>query len=781
MEYLQAKLELYIYSCQHIIKAGYYYNFMHICYKEFFMRAKSKLLTTLMTCLILGSINIIALADEAENLDTYHLPSITVEGAQDKVALPGGFQNAESRVGILGDTDVMKTPLTVHSISEKTVSAMLNPNNSVEDVLANVPGITIGTSPIKTDFSIRGIGANASLFSYNNVPGFFIMAHGPEAYTIGNVDVIVGPAATLNGSLQSYNGPQAGVPGTVYLYSKRPTTDNITRYTQTFSGHGNYGELFDVSRRFGKNNEWGLRVYGQFLEGGLPISDAGQRKKNIFLDLSHENDKSKTNLFAGRFDTYQHGTERRFNLKAKYLTDLPTAPNNKINFDYNGMYQHNYGWMTTLNHEQKMDENNSWFINAGANKMNLRRFIYGSQIDIDPTGNIENSTYPWSQYFLLENNYLQIGTNHKVESGALKHDFSFSVDRSYRKMHNNNNYWTFENGTPGNKYTPGLIGGSLYTGPIFNNAGMDKANRADELGKRFSFREVDSSINLVDNISINKFNIMLAGTRRHGNYLSKNWKGVPTSVKDNNIAPTYGIAYRPTENTCLYAARAESVTRGEVVGSTYANAGELLDSLKTTQTELGVKQKYKDLFFTLAYFEMNQPNNIEIENPTDAKSLLYKPNGENVYKGFDLNITGKLTNKWNTFGGIEYLDGKQEKTTKGQFDGKPVNGVANWRAIAGLEYKPDENSSIITRLNYSGTAKYVAYKDDNQFIRHVPSWKTVDVFASTKAKINGVPFTLKAQCYNLFNSSHWIAQTGQGTKFMLSNPRTLMLSAEFDF
>lgn len=732
-----------------------------------------------MCSLILGTFNMAAYAEnkDAAKLESYDLDAVVVEAGRDKTAMPGGFQNNESRVGILGDIDVMETPMTVQSISEKSVTVMVNPNGSVEDVLSNVPGITIGTSPIKTDFSIRGIGANASLFSYNNVPGFFIMAHGPESYTVGNVDVIIGPAATLNGSLQSYNGPSAGVPGAVYLYSKRPAEESITKYTQTFGGYGNYGELFDVSRRFGRNNEWGVRVYGQFAEGGLAISGAGMRKKNIFMDISHEDKKSKTNIFGGRFDTYQHGTERRFNMPAKYLTDLPSAPDNNINFDADSMYQHNWGWMATLNHEQKMDENNSWFLNAGANRMSMRRFIYGSQIDIDPEGNILDSTYPWAQYFLLENNYTQLGTKHKFTTGALKHALSLSVDRSYRTMYNNNNYWEFDGKAPGKvDWKNGLIGGSIHEGMIFN-PGINAANRADDLKKRFSFREMDVSVNVVDKITLDKFNFLLAGTRRHGDYLSKTFKGVASEVKDNNFAPTYGLAYRLDDNTTIYAARAESVTRGDIVSGGYDNDGELLDSIKTTQNEVGVKYKYKDMMFALAYFDVNQPNGIEVDN-----GKRYENNGENQYKGIDFTFTGKLSNKWNTFGGIEYLDGKQNRTQNHVLDGRPVDGIVKWRAIAGLEYKPDENSSIMGRLNYSGTANYMAYNKDysDQYVRSVPAWKTFDLFASTKTKVNGVPVTLRAQCYNLFNSSHWIAQTGQGNKFMLSNPRTIMFSAEFD-
>ena len=44
-----------------------------------------------------------------------------------------------------------------------------------------------------------------------------------------------------------------------------------------------------------------------------------------------------------------------------------------------------------------------------------------------------------------------------------------------------------------------------------------------------------------------------------------------------------------------------------------------------------------------------------------------------------------------------------------------------------------------------------------------------------------MPVKLTAACYNVANDSHWIAQAGQNNKFMLNNPRSFMLSAEFEF
>lgn len=98
-----------------------------------------------------------------------------------------------------------------------------------------------------------------------------------------------------------------------------------------------------------------------------------------------------------------NGTERRFAI-LRTSRWLPKAPNASKSYDdTNAMYSDWYGWQTTLNHEQKINDNLSWFLNAGMNDMTNRRMIYNTQITIDDMGNMKGAQI-WSQYFLLKIN-----------------------------------------------------------------------------------------------------------------------------------------------------------------------------------------------------------------------------------------------------------------------------------------------------------------------------------------------------------------------------------------
>ena len=730
-------------------------------------KSKKLLLSSIMCSLILG---VSACPVSAETIESFNLDEMVVESSRNhKTPLPGGFNNDSSRVGLLGETEVIKAPFTVQSITEDTVSKMAMPNQDLDTVLSNVPAIRTGTSPIKTDFSIRGVYTNASSYYVNNIPGFFVMATGPITNTVGSIDAMIGPAATLNGSTQSFQTPKnaGSTPGAIYLNTKRAGENDFIKYTQTFGGHGDYGEYIDVSQRFGKDRNVGVRIYGQYDDGGLAISGAGQRKKNLFANISYEGETTKTNVFGGYYDQKLLGAERRFSLDGS-VTKIPDAPDASKSFDDpDAMHQDTNGYMLTLNHQKKLGEHINWFVNSGINQSVVRRFIYKSEFTIDGNGNVMNkSAYPWSDYIHIQNQYLQTGLKGDFMTGVAKHNVVVSVDRSHRKYYQDGKQRK-DLGTTGN----------IYTGLIFK-PGIYDADESDKLKKKLNHEETDVTLNIMDKIELGKLTLVGAVARRHGNYI-----GQTDQIKDDNWAPTYGVSYAPTDALSIYAAQSVAKNRGSFVesdGGNALNANQYLDSVKLKNTEFGIKAKpNENLSLSLAYFDMTQPNQLKTKDSTDPTKYWLSNNGKNRFKGVDFSIDAKLADKWNTFGGFEWLNAKQEKPSNAKFEGLPTHGSVKWSGIWGLEYKPDKDTSFTSRLSYTGTGKYIV--NQTAKVLDIPSHFTLDLFASHKTKINNVPVKFIAACYNVANDSHWIAQAGQNNKFMLNNPRSFMLSAEFEF
>ncbi len=176
------------------------------------------------------------------------------------------------------------------------------------------------------------------------------------------------------------------------------------------------------------------------------------------------------------------------------------------------------------------------------------------------------------------------------------------------------------------------------------------------------------------------------------------------------------------------------------------------------------------MLHALALFEIDQAVYREEGAIPD---LTYTQNGKNVYKGIEYTLNGKVTDKWNILGGLAYLNGKRKNTQGGTYDGKYALGTAKWNGVVAAEYEADKNNSWIARVNFSDKA----YCNENSV--RLPSYTTVDLGYEHKTKISGKDVTFKLMCNNLFNKAYWIG--ARETTIALGNPRTITLSAQFNF
>lgn len=696
-----------------------------------------------------------------EAVQTHQLAGITVEG--DKDVLPGGMVNTKAKLGILGDKSIMDIPYSEMSMTAKQLETFDDPSQPLQNVLLNNPSIRLASSsPMYTDFSMRGVNMNGNHMMLNGIPSLFYQFTTPPTHVIDRIDITSGPNAGVNGVSMSNNGTDSGAtpaPGTINIITKRATDEPITRYTQTFSGRGSKGEFIDIGRRFGNNGEWGLRVNAEYMDGSLSLPGAEKEEKNIFINLDHRGEKSTTNLFAGHFDLRVNGGQRWFNYtpssNAK-TNSLPSAPDSKNNYDFDGTTKYVHGYLMTLNHEQKMDDDWAWFANFGHSRRSGNKDNQGPAIKFDENGNFVGNTFN-QQNEEGKNTYAQIGIKGKVETGAVIHNLSFAVDRSWAK------YW---NKSQNYKPNGEEILGNLYDGIIFPD-NYQLQNFGDGTPQ---WEETNVGVTVADTLEYGKASLLLAASRKHEHFES--FTGGKNFTNDN-VLPTYGLTYKPVDNLALYAGHTESFSRGYVVSGSYTNSGVTMEPVKSKQNEIGVKYENAGVLTTFSYFDIDQANRFAENNPDGSKT--YVDDGKNSYKGLELTVNGKIADKWTATGGLMYIDAEREKTANGTKDGYYVNGVAKWSGVMGLVYEPDENWDIIGRAVWSDKAYFEA---SNQKIE-IPSYVTFDLGVSYKTKINSVPVKLSAMCYNVADKDYWYGRGGS-TTFGLSMPRTFMLSAQFD-
>ncbi len=158
------------------------------------------------------------------------------------------------------------------------------------------------------------------------------------------------------------------------------------------------------------------------------------------------------------------------------------------------------------------------------------------------------------------------------------------------------------------------------------------------------------------------------------NAASTNTNGVITSVTYTNVPKTswdfvnyqIGLNYKPTPSSSIYGSFATSSTpptiaAGDQNGSGGMGSGDLatkvLDPEDTTSYELGAKWNLfgDQLALSGALFRTERQNAQILVGPEPTN---YEQVGETRVQGVELGVSGKITAKWQVFGGYTYMDSK---------------------------------------------------------------------------------------------------------------------------
>ena len=714
---------------------------------------KRKMALTAAICLAISATGFVPTSYAAEKTDeelpTYNLAEIVVHGQR---YIAGEFVRATSNVGILGEQDAMSNPISVTTISEKAVGSFLSSTEGLSKTLSLVPSVVKTYDAAVDCVTIRGFDDSGRGFVINGIPGMQAMTRQSSNY-IESIDVIEGPATGIVGS-GMYNRDG----GTISINSKKALKDEDTRKVGIkYHSKGAHEEYIDFGTRLGKDKRYGVRINASNTNGERSIENWNLKQKNIYINLDQETENSKTNFMFGYTDTDSSGRPYGLTVKSSYIGNaLPSAPDGKINTNPTWRRDKNTNLVMTLNHEQKINDHLKAFLNAGHFKQDWYYYTGFSKTLLNEAGDFSASS---DNYSLLEKrDYAQIGLRGDFKTGDLKHDWVAGVDRMWHYYGGAKDYQE-ESGWSGNIYHPNT---GSFAPPTFSQSDAYYGTHA-----RISGWSVMDSITTGNE----KLNILIGLS---GKSIAKDsYKADGAHNKSTgdyyDVSPSYGINYTFDPHVAVYANHTEEFVEGAIVSKDYQNQGTTLDPYKTKQNEIGVKLKTGDFFHKLSYFDIKKANGVSVDVPGYTKPFLLA-DGERRHKGIEYAATGTLAEKWNLLGGFMYLHAKQ-KTTNAATNGKRPNGVPEWTANLGVEYKASDDFSALVRGNYVGSS-YVLNETYG-----VPSYFTLDAGIKYKTSLNSTPVTLRAMCYNLTNKKYWAPS---GNVLHSGGPRTFMLSAEFD-
>lgn len=131
---------------------------------------------------------------------------------------------------------------------------------------------------------------------------------------------------------------------------------------------------------------------------------------------------------------------------------------------------------------------------------------------------------------------------------------------------------------------------------------------------------------------------------------------VTRSRRDEEFSPRGGIILKPRENISLYASYSESFLPRS--GEQFASLGGGADALAPdtfTNLEAGLKWDFdRGLSLTAAVFEIEQSSPQPNDNDPSTLDVI-----DSRIRGFELQLTGKVTEGWDVTAGYSFLDGEQ--------------------------------------------------------------------------------------------------------------------------
>lgn len=724
--------------------------------------------------ILMKSISLILIGGASQILwaDTT-LPTITVEAAAEQQSYANGALKDNADLGALGSKKIIDTPFSVAEYSSKLIENQQA--STVGEVLKNDSSIriTTGQGHLNENFSLRGFDVIHDDIALNGMYGMAPYGRVPTEF-LDSVTVLKGPNALVAGM-----SPTGGVGGVVIANTKRADKDK-TQVSASLENGGYYQSGFDVSRRFGANKEFGVRVNGAYGQGEHILKGMDDTHASGAIAADYTTDKLKLN-----FDAYAVRDDREGGSPAmvgflscagvkdpKKCTapfELMKAPKGDTNY-FSSLEGHTRSQFTGLSGEYSFTPDVKASAGVGYVEKKYRGHIFGTRLIV----NNANTGDASSQYYRVgmdeKNTAANLGVEGRFETGAVKHKVGLRADYLTRK--------TSQHSNQGAK--PVDFNTNLYN-PIANAGSMPAEKPA--LSPLLDSQYV--SYTLTDQLSMLDDKLQLIVGARYQDVDTENLQK-KTEYQEDKISPSLGVVVKPFgENLSLYANYVEGLSEGATVNNNAdANNNVTFAPFQTKQYEMGAKYQKGTWLNTLAVYQIDKPSTMVSSysngDPLSKITQITTDGAETRSRGVEWAFSGEIYSGLNLLGSMAYIDAEYIKAAPKQgaaVQGNTVYGVPDFTATLGLDYAVP----YVQGLNVNARANYVSeqYLNDANTLE-LPDYTILDLGARYATKLGGVNTTFLANIDNVTDKQYWEGAFNSGYA-LVGGPRTYKVGVTFDF
>ncbi|MBC3205731.1 TonB-dependent siderophore receptor [Pseudomonas sp. SWRI111] len=685
---------------------------------------------------------------DALTLDTTNINARYNSATALPETLAGGQVARGARLGMLGNKDVMDTPFSVTSYTAKTLADLQTV--TVADALERDPSVrsTGQTGGIVDSFFIRGFPIGEGNIGELAFDGVYGVAPNYRVFTdyAERVEVLKGPGALMYGL-----SPNSGVGGVINIVPKRPLDQDLTRFTGSYASDSQVGGHLDVSRRFGSENQFGVRFNGNLQGGDTAIDDQHRDLGVGAIALDYRGERLRLNLdYISQKESWE-AASRPFTVAPG--VDVPSAPNGRTNLPQD------WGWSDTkeqsalLGGEYDLNDAVTVFAHAGGGRSDVKRLSDQVPRILNDAG--DTSNVPGYYKFNVDRSTADVGIRGVFATGPITHTTTVMATRYQDEL------------------SRGINNGTAIVSNIYHPVDAPRQYLNAPKVLRVSESEL-SGVALTDTLSMldDRFQLTLGVRRQEIESRNYNAAGAVSSrYSDNATTPLVGVVVKPWEDVSLYYNYVEGLSKGDIAPGTATNAGETFAPYESKQHEVGVKYEHGTFMTSLALFQIEKPSGeVGVGN-------VFSVQAEQRNRGVELSMYGEVAKGTRLMGGVTVLDGElTDSATAANRGNKPV-GVPDVQANLWAEW----DTPWIEGFTLTSGAIYTDRQYVNQAnTQELDAWTRFDAGARYATRIEGRPTTFRATVQNVFDREYWSGVASYGA-FSPGSPRTLQLSATVDF
>jgi len=709
----------------------------------------------------------------SEPVPEVSLPEVRVSASADasaqglSPAYAGGQVARGGRVGLLGTLDHLDSPFSVTAYTNELIQAQQA--RSVGDVLQNDPSVRVarGYGNFQESYFIRGFVLSSDDVAYN---GLYQLL--PRQYIatelFERVELLRGASAFLIGA----NPGGGGIGGAINLLPKRAPNEDLNRVNVALDANGRQATVSaDIARRFGADQNTGLRVNAATRDGGTGVDDESVHLDLVSVGLDWRNRDTRLSADVG---FQEHRLRRtRTNVTLTSAT-VPEAPDGTHNWAQPWSYSNERDAFGSLRGEHDFSSAVTGWFAYGARRSQEANSLANLTVSNASTGAGTVSRFDNAREDHVDTG--ELGLRGTVQAGPVKHEWVAAYNAFELKVHN---AYAMSGSRSTNLYQP--VDVAL---PDYTYLGNDLANPAYNRGTSLHSLSLGDTLKLFDDrlaltvgvreqriqtesVSYATYNVT-SGVSTAG--------GVLTSYDKRHTSPAYAALWHLNKQLSVYGNVMESLAQGDTASGTpvYANQGEQLAPYVSRQKEVGLKYDGGRLGGTLALFSTTKPRAVR------TAANLFAAEGEDRHQGIELSWFGQAWRGLKVLGGVTWLDAQQRDTGSATTDGKRVIGVARLQANLGAEWAVPgvAGLSLDGRVLHTGSR----YANATNTLK-VAGFNRIDVGARYLTDIQGQAWTFRARIDNLLDKDHWASVGGSpGSGYLVAGaPRTLGLSASVDF